>query len=387
MTRVGDVFIKELNDKGEDMRKKYGFVELSDEADSDGVPTDDIPIGLKKCKELNLPNPIIEVDLAYFDYNYEKFTVEKICDLIDKRIKWVRKEISEKSKIYINFRDFSDAMLKAPERVIGVVKYLSSYRPKITGFLYEDFGANFPEEMAIYTRAVRAQMRLCDFEDGHLLIHVHHQWGLSDSSILDCLASGANGIWAGICEEGAAMGHASSCLTIMNLIRLGNTKVLEKYNCKALRDCAIRLTEIVTGELPPPKTVVIGERAMDRVFGFPQFDPEVMEGFNLQEFFGAEETIRITTMANNKMIKEALEKIFGEDPQFTLEMGCQMKQQILEDLKNNRKEEYQSPFGLAMLFGRAGGQMTTSMIEVIQEVNFLFFYYSVKLVNKKTFIF
>jgi len=368
MTRVGDVFIKELNKKGEDMRSKYGFVELSDEADSDGVPIDDIPIGLKKCKELNLPNPIIEVDLAYFDFNYEKFTLEKICAMINKRIKWVREEISENSKIYINFRDFSDAMLKAPERVLGVVKYLSSYRPKITGFLYEDFGANFPEEMAIYTRAVRAQMKLGDFADGHLLIHVHHQWGLSDTSILECLASGANGIWAGVCEEGAAMGHASSCLTIMNLIRLGNSKVLEKYNCKALRDAAIKLTEIVTGDVPPPKTVVVGERAMDRVFGFPQFDPEVMEGFSLQEFFGEEPTIRITTMASNKMIKEALEKIFGEDQQFTLQMGTQMKELILEDLKHNRKEEYQSPFGLAMLFDRAGGQMTAKMSEVMEEV-------------------
>ena len=61
--------------------------------------------------------------------------------------------------------------------------------------------------------------------DGHLLVHVHEQWGMADSTQLECLANGANGIWCGLCMEGAAMGHASSCVTIMNLIRLGNEKV------------------------------------------------------------------------------------------------------------------------------------------------------------------
>ena len=30
MTRIGDTFIQELNQNGEDMSTKYGFVELSD---------------------------------------------------------------------------------------------------------------------------------------------------------------------------------------------------------------------------------------------------------------------------------------------------------------------------------------------------------------------
>ena len=308
--------------------------------------------------------------MAYFDFDYKKFTVEKICALIDKRLEWIRKEISKDSKIYINFRDFSDGMAQAPERVLEVVKHLSMYRPKIEGILYEEFGANFPEEMGIHTRALRNIMKECGYEDGKLLIHIHHQWGLSDASVLECLANGANGIWAGICEEGAAMGHASTCLTLMNLIRLGNTKVLKKYNCTELRNTAIKLTEIVTGNAPPPKTVVVGERAMDRVFGFPAFDPEfVDQGFTIQEFFGEEASIRITTMADNKMIRDALVHHFGEDPQFTLDIGSKMKELMLTDLKDNRKEEYQSPFGLSLLFDRAGGQMTAKMSEVIENVS------------------
>eukprot|EP00111_Clytia_hemisphaerica_P012427 TCONS_00036470-protein len=365
MTRVGDTFIQELNQKGEDMSSKYGFVEIAD-SDVDGVPVDDLPIGLQKCKELNLPNPIIEIDLAYFAFDYEKWNLDKICELLDKRIKWTRENVSKDSKIYINFRDFSDAMVKAPERVLGLVRYISSYRPKLTGILYEEFGANFPEELGIYTRSVKGIMDSCGY-DGHLLIHIHHQWGLSDASILECLASGANGIWAGICEEGAAMGHASTCLTLMNLIRLGNTKVLKRYNCQELRNAAIAVTKSVTGDLPPPKTVVVGERALDRVFGFPAFEPEHMEGFCLNTFFGDKANIRITTLADNKMIRDALIENFGEDEQFTLEIGTKMKELMLEDLTDNRKEEYQSCFGLAMLFDRAGGQQTAKMAEAIEK--------------------
>ena len=380
MTRVGDTFIKELNEKGEDMTTKYGFVELSDDS-KDGIPVDDLPIGLLKCKKLNLPNPIIEIDLAYYSFDYENWTVEKICKLIDKRITWIRKELSEDSKIYINLRDFSDAMERAPNRVFNVVKYISSYRPKIIGIMYEEFGSNFPEELGIYTKSVRGIMKSCDFEDGHLLIHIHHQWGLSDASVLECLVNGANGIWAGMCEEGAAMGHSSIILTVMNLIRLGNTKVLKRYNCTEMRKAAIKITELVTGDLPPPKTVLVGERAMDRVFGFPQFDPENMNGFNLQSFFGEETTIRITTMADNKMIVQALKNYFGEESQFTLEIGDRMKQLMLEDLNSNRKEEYQSPFGLSMLFDRAGGQQTGAMAEAIKKVRCIFFQFHLKLLD------
>ena len=32
-------------------------------------------------------------------------------------------------------------------------------------------------------------------------------------------------MWCGLCAEEAAMGHADSCTTILNLIRLGNKKV------------------------------------------------------------------------------------------------------------------------------------------------------------------
>ena len=73
-------------------------------------------------------------------------------------------------------------------------------------------------------------------------------------------------MWASLCDEGAAMGHASSTVTLLNLIRLGNTKVLEKYNCTEVRKAAIEVTRLTTGNMSHPKQVVYGAGALDLVF-------------------------------------------------------------------------------------------------------------------------
>ena len=73
-------------------------------------------------------------------------------------------------------------------------------------------------------------------------------------------------------------------------------------------------------------------------------------------------------MADNKMIRQALINNFGIDAQFTLDMETKMKELMLDDMRSNRKEEYQSPFGLSVLFDRAGGQFTVAMSEVIAKV-------------------
>ena len=126
------------------------------------------------------------------------------------------------------------------------------------------------------------------------------------------------------------MGHASICVTILNLIRLGNTKVLKKYNCQYLRKAAINVTNITTGEPPYKNQPIYGTRALDMVF---DMNPEE---FDLADFFGEEAPVRMSTMVSPAMIKEKLERFFGEDPAFTIEVATQMKETIYEDLRNNR---------------------------------------------------
>ena len=49
---------------------------------------------------------------------------------------------------------------------------------------------------------------------------------------------------------------------------MGNTKVLKKYDCTYLRDAAIEVTEICTGNKPHMKKPIYGERALDLSFDF-----------------------------------------------------------------------------------------------------------------------
>ena len=202
---------------------------------------------------------------------------------------------------------------------------------------------------------------------GHLLAHVHKKWALGEMVQLECLINGANGIWASVCEEGAALGHACSTVTLMNLVRMGNEKVLKRYNCPALRDAASNVTKITTGLPPHPKQVIYGNRALDLAFDFGSIAGGTVgeNDFDLAEFFGEESPERISTLASERMIVERLEDLFGKDGQFTEAMATAMKKQMIEDLTGNTKEEYMSAAGIAMLFDRSGGKLTTKMSEVI----------------------
>ena len=105
------------------------------------------------------------------------------------------------------------------------------------------------------------------------------------------------------------MGHASSSFVLMNLVRLGNQRVLETYNCKEFRKAAIEVTRLTTGKAPHPKQVVYGERAVDLVFGFIG-----VGDFNLGDFFGEKTINRITTLATPQMIVDRMVALFGENP-------------------------------------------------------------------------
>ncbi|KAL9952350.1 hypothetical protein ACROYT_G039593 [Oculina patagonica] len=372
MTRVDDTFIRQIVARGEDVENLFAFTEVI-ESVNDGIPdTTTIPVGLSKMKTLGLVNPIIEIDLAIDSINWDVFTVEDMCKLLSERIKWSRRNLSPAAKIFVNLRDFPDAMVYQMERLFTVVDYLGSLsaaeRP--FGIMYEEPTGKFlPEEVGAWTAGVRKIMDSRGWS-GHLLAHVHKKWALGEMTQLECLVNGANGIWASVCEEGAALGHACSTVTLMNLVRMGNTKVQERYNCTLLRDAASNVTKITTGLPPHPKQVIYGKRALDLAFDFGSIAGGTVgeTDFDLAEFFGEEAPVRISTLSSERMIRERLVDLFGEDPQFTEEMAHKMKEKMLEDLTGNRKEEYMSAAGVALLFDRSGGKLTAKMADVIEEV-------------------
>ena len=384
-TRVGDIFVKSLNDAGEDLSGAFAFSECWDVVENKIPQEEPIPVGMRKCKQFSVPNVIIEVDLCYYKVDYDQFDEDKICDLLKKRFDWMRENVSKDSLTFLNFRDFSDAMATHPQRVWKVVNFLSTLPPedRILGILIEDLGKYDKDHLGGWTKAIRSEMRRCGWDDGHLLVHVHEQWGLVQGNVLEMLAMGGTGVWCGICSEGAALGHADSCTTILNLIRLGNCKVLKSgMNCQYLRQAAINVTEIVTTEKPFERQPIYGERATDMVFGFvfdqmkdmqnTETDGDAAAGdgacdFDLSKFLGVKSELRITTMASPEMILLKLKNEFGDEPQFTIEVATAMKDQMIKNLTAGRKEEYNSKSGLAMLFDQSGGHVTAKMSEIITE--------------------
>jgi len=368
MTRVGDTFCQWLKDNNEYRTKMFSFSEVT-EGVTDGVAdTETVPVAMEKCKTYGIPNVIIEIDLAdpRFDWK-EKFTIRDFCQLLLKRINWCYDNLSSDSKILVNFRDFAFAMKgkNSLVRVLTVVKFLAKLTKQCFGLCVEEPGKFLPEEVGAWCGTLRKVMNDSNWKDGKLLAHVHERWHFAQVTQLECLMNGADGIWAGVCEEGASVGHASSTVTIMNMVRMGNTKVLGKYNCQYLRQAAINVTQITTGKPPHYREPVYGERALD--LWLPGQEDSVRE-FDLAKFFGEEAPNRISDVWSVEMIRKRLVDLFGKDPQFTDAMAEKMKELLLKDMSGGRKEEYMSSVGIAMLFDRAGGQMTSKMCDVIEEM-------------------
>lgn len=367
MTRVDDDFCQYLRDRGEDFSRLYSFSEVSEGIKGGVYDNENVPISLRKNKHFGLRNVFFECDLVDKNVKWgEKWKKRDMVQMLRKWIEWVKDNIHKDGRILLNLRDFPLAMSKKPKRVLKVVKYLSQLPDhlKMFALCFEDpMGEYLPEELEAWTASIRRTMEANGWKDGKILVHIHQKWGLQTASQLDCLGAGADGVWASLCEEGAAMGHACSSVTLMNLVRLGNKRVLETYNCTEVRNAARKITKITTGKDPHPKQPVYGERAVDLVFGFIG-----VGDFDLAKFFGVETPNRITTLASPEMIKDRLVNLFGPDPQFTDEIGLKMKEKMLDDLRNNRKEEYMSKVGISVLFDRAGGKLTETMSLAIAQV-------------------
>ncbi|KAJ8048155.1 hypothetical protein HOLleu_00343 [Holothuria leucospilota] len=361
MTRVDDIFIMQLKERGEDPDGLWAFSEITEGITKKVPDTENVPVGIRKLQAPGLYNVIFEVDLGDGVYDFKKFTMKNMCALLNKWNNWCFENLSPKAKVMFSFRDLPDTMPEHADRAFKVVSFLASLpanrRP--FGIMFEEpRGKSLPEECGMWARYIRKVMDHNKWK-GHLLVHVHEKFGYCDATALQVLMDGADGIWASVCAEGASMGNAPSCITLLNLIRLGNKKVLKKFDCTYLRKAAINVTEITTGQESHIKQPIFGARAIDFVYDLTP------EEFDLARFFGEKAPVRITTMASKEMIQKRMVELFGEDPQFTLEMTYKMKELILEDLRTGRKEEYMSMVGLALLFDRAGGKLNEKMRDAI----------------------
>ena len=160
MTRLGDTFINQLHEKGEDFTYLWAFSEFIEKINNRIPDESKVPIGMLKMKELGIKNAIIEADLVYNGIDYTVFNMKRLCALFSKWFKWIRENLSPDSLIFINIRDLPDAMVRKPRRVFKLVNYLSSLPPnkRPYGLIFEESGKYFPEQLGVWTAAVRKEM-------------------------------------------------------------------------------------------------------------------------------------------------------------------------------------------------------------------------------------
>ena len=348
----------------------YCFAEVRDLV-IDGIPLAMTPVGIKRAQEYRIANVVIELDLLCPLTNWEEYGIVRYCELLHQRIDQIRCSCknpyqTEPNRIFVNVRDFAAAWEAEPDRIVTVLSYLARMREteRIMGICFEDpTGGVFPWILGDHVRRTRNLFDLCGWKNGHILCHVHQAYGLAEAAVLECLMSGATGIWCGIPREGAAAGHANSLTTVVNLARAGNQHVRKRYNIAKMRRVAIDMTKIITGEDPHPMTELYGSRALDICF-----DPAMgMSGPNEQELlkeFQIPKRTRISTMCSDSMFVDALNENFGE-ADWPDDIGMRMYATIHFDLEANRKEEYNSIVGLASLYERSGAKLTQAMRKAI----------------------
>lgn len=391
LKRVDDVFLSELRSRGEDRRHMYLFSELADGVDADTRRfSREVPVALRSAQACGIPNVIIEIDLAAEGVDWDaEFAADSDSDsakasaetpylaLLHERVRWVRQELSPEARVFFNFRDWLVAWKAAPQRVLRVAESLArapaEQRVTVVGFCVEDpFGIYLPFQYEEPMGSLRRTMDDNGWAQGHILVHIHKNYGLAEASVLEALALGGTGVWCAVPDEGAAVGHACSCVLLTNLARLGNERVKAKYDFPALREAAIEITLVTTNALPHPRTEVYGARALDFIFEGISTANDPLQGFDVNTLFGLKRQTRISTLATPQMHRDRLEELFGEEPPeraaFAADVCARMPELLHADLQAGREEEYQSAVGLLALFQRSGGAPTEKMLCTVERL-------------------
>ncbi|KAG2439012.1 hypothetical protein HYH02_006541 [Chlamydomonas schloesseri] len=231
----------------------FAFSELYDANGSD-LPGQDLPFGLAKMIQYGIQNAILEVDVAATYINWEKYHIEDLCSLVESRCRWVAANLfagrPTQPASYVHLRDFAVSMQTAPARLLTLVESLARLDPAVRPrglFINQPAPGQFPFEAAPCVAAVRGVMDGAGWSEGLLVVHVGAApgYGLAHATVLECLAAGCSGVMAALCEEDATSSHASSLLDLVNLARLGNKHVSERFQLDRLRAAAKEVSAIM----------------------------------------------------------------------------------------------------------------------------------------------
>lgn len=339
------------------------------------------PLVCKKIRRYGISSAIIEIDVEYT----KTVPVSVVIDALKFLLTWANthlqplKNTDDRYRHMVNLRDLPVAMLQCPQRTLDLVEAIAKLPTDIRpcGLIFEEpLGEYFGDEVANWTSFLRKIMDSNDWKskwqqdgqtvDGILLYHVHEQYGLANATVLDALAAGADGMWCGLSEEGAPMGHACSAVALTNLARLGNEHVKTKYIMKNLVEAANTVASETTGTPVPSNQIVYGSGAVDVCFSFGSIAQGTRadnvdyngDGIldDLDKFSVARQNeledppIRISTLASPGLITKRFRQLFDDKIFFTDENSKQLLVEIKRRLEMNIKEEYVTKSQLGKLW-------------------------------------
>ena len=100
--RVGEAMLEDLIEKGEDLSYAVAFSEVWDRI-VDKVPQNEpVPIGMRKCQQFGVKHVLLEIDLMYYKVDYRKFDMTEVCKMLGNRIRWMKENVAQDSKIFVN---------------------------------------------------------------------------------------------------------------------------------------------------------------------------------------------------------------------------------------------------------------------------------------------
>ena len=149
--------------------------------------TEKVPVGIRKLQEVGLYNVVFEIDLGDSVYDFSKFSIDEMCQLVLKLVKYCHDNLNENAKVLFNFRDLPDVMPNHSDRLFRVVDFMAKLPPrlKLFGVVFEEpRGKSMPEECATWAKYIRKVMDINNWK-GHLLVHVHEKFGYCDVTALE----------------------------------------------------------------------------------------------------------------------------------------------------------------------------------------------------------
>ncbi|MGC1550048.1 MAG: homocitrate synthase [Rhodanobacter sp.] len=345
---VDDDFMVHLRDHKVDMTGCFAFTAIGIEA-ADGTFTVD-PSQLK-LRAYGIPNTVQEIYLSKIGMA-GMYDVETLRRSLPASIRWIHENIRGDGggppRILVNIADGCDAFAENLDVTCEILSLLAEQ--PIEGITIEDDrGTYLPFQVGAFVSVARSFLP----EPFKILVHIHSGGGFENASVMEALLNGADGIWGGLPKRAAVIGHASLGELIANLVRVGNTHMLD-YRLDQLLPLATELQMLDEKGSIPDDLPILGHNAYRLSFSsFVQREDRFMD--LIPEAIGGTYGYRVCPVISDQpVIAGRLAEVTGHPPEsFPDEITEQMIRLMRRDLRAGQRIAYDEPGQLMELLARA----------------------------------